>query len=225
MKDMIVAGTDTTSVTNEWAMLHLLRHPHVMSKVQEEIDSVIGKERVLEEEDLVNLPYLRCVMTESLRLSLPAPFIPPRECVKATKVAGYDIPQGTLVLFNVFAQGRNPEAWPERTEEFWPERHMQNQKLIKIEHGAGPDFLYTAFGEGRRRCPGSSMALIILMLAVGRLLHSFNWAPPPGVEHDEIDKTEVFVLLMPVTLPLTLVTTRRLPLSLLLDPSHTKGME
>ncbi|KAI5062481.1 hypothetical protein GOP47_0023020 [Adiantum capillus-veneris] len=210
--DLLGAGTDTTAVTNEWAMVQLLRHPHVMCKLQEELDNVVGKERALDEADLRNLPYLRCVTMEVLRLSQPGPFVAPRECLKATKVARYEIPANTMVIFNLFAHGRNPKVWPERTEEFVPERHMQNVqgKGFRMENGPGPEFHYTAFGGGRRRCAGASLAMIIVMLAVGRLLQSFNWAPPAGMSKDDIDLTEVFGLSTPLAAPLFAVATPRL---------------
>lgn len=214
--DLLGAGTDTTAVTNEWAMVQLLRHPHVACKLQEELDNVVGKERAVDEADLPNLPYLRCVMMEVLRLSQPGPFVAPRECLRATKVAGYEIPENTMVIFNLFAHGRNPKAWPERTEEFVPERHMQSvqgKKGFRMENGPGPDFHYTAFGGGRRRCAGASLAMIIVMLAVGRLLQSFNWAPPPGVSKDDMDLTEVFGLSTPLAAPLFAVATPRLSIN------------
>ncbi|KAF3440216.1 hypothetical protein FNV43_RR18499 [Rhamnella rubrinervis] len=35
---MLVAGTDTTSVTLEWAMANLLNHPHILKKARLELD-------------------------------------------------------------------------------------------------------------------------------------------------------------------------------------------
>ncbi|KAH9301642.1 hypothetical protein KI387_013225 [Taxus chinensis] len=56
--DIVAAGTDTSSVTSEWTMAELLRHPEFMTRVQKEIDEVVGYERHVEESDLVNFENL-----------------------------------------------------------------------------------------------------------------------------------------------------------------------
>ncbi|GLJ55409.1 hypothetical protein SUGI_1189520 [Cryptomeria japonica] len=55
----VMLGSDTSLVTLEWALSLLLRHPHVMWKAQEELDSKVGRRRVVEESNIVK---------ESLRL-------------------------------------------------------------------------------------------------------------------------------------------------------------
>ncbi|KAJ0490355.1 putative cytochrome P450 [Helianthus annuus] len=77
--DMITAGIDTTAVSVEWAMAELIKNPRVQQKVQEELDSVIGCERLLTEPDLTNLPYLQCVAKEALRLHPPTPLMLPHK--------------------------------------------------------------------------------------------------------------------------------------------------
>lgn len=63
-QDMLLAGTDTSSNTVEWAITELLRHPECMQKLQGELDAVVGKERVGAEADIPNMPYLRAVVKE-----------------------------------------------------------------------------------------------------------------------------------------------------------------
>ena len=67
-QDMIAAATDTSSVTNEWVMAEVIKNPHVLRRVQEELDAVIGRDRMVVESDLAHLPYLRCVVRESFRM-------------------------------------------------------------------------------------------------------------------------------------------------------------
>ncbi|KAK9289879.1 hypothetical protein L1049_008040 [Liquidambar formosana] len=59
--DMVGAGIDTTAISVEWAMAELLKNPRVQDMAQEELDRVIGAERVMTELDSSNLPYLQCV--------------------------------------------------------------------------------------------------------------------------------------------------------------------
>lgn len=53
---MFAGGTDRTTVTMEWAISELLLHPHCMRKLQEELDSVIGRERLVCESDVPAVP-------------------------------------------------------------------------------------------------------------------------------------------------------------------------
>ncbi|GKV16726.1 hypothetical protein SLEP1_g27325 [Rubroshorea leprosula] len=59
---MILAGTDTSAVTLEWAMSELLNHPEVLNKAREEIDTQVGEERLMDEPDVLKLHYLQSIM-------------------------------------------------------------------------------------------------------------------------------------------------------------------
>ncbi|KAF9671420.1 hypothetical protein SADUNF_Sadunf12G0045800 [Salix dunnii] len=56
--DMIVGTVDTSSTTVEWTLSELLRHPHIMKRVQKELDGVVGMHRMVNEKDLSSLTYL-----------------------------------------------------------------------------------------------------------------------------------------------------------------------
>lgn len=55
--DLFVAGAETTSNTLEFAMLYMVLHPEVQTKVQEEIDRVVGKSRRVTLEDKSKYAY------------------------------------------------------------------------------------------------------------------------------------------------------------------------
>ena len=71
---VFVAGTETTAITMEWAMSLLLNHPKVLQKVKAEIDSQVGCERSINDWDLAKLPYLHCVINETLYYILQCHF-------------------------------------------------------------------------------------------------------------------------------------------------------
>ena len=56
------AGTDTSSITVEWGLAELINHPIMMEKARQEIDSVLGRSRLVQESDIANLPYLQAIV-------------------------------------------------------------------------------------------------------------------------------------------------------------------
>ncbi|PKI74276.1 hypothetical protein CRG98_005333 [Punica granatum] len=92
-QDLIAGGTESSAVTVEWAISELLRKPEVFKRATEELDRVIGRERWVEEKDIVNLPYIDAICKETMRL---------HPCREDCKIGDYDIPKGTRVLVSVW---------------------------------------------------------------------------------------------------------------------------
>uniref|UniRef100_A0A3B6NJP3 Cytochrome P450 n=1 Tax=Triticum aestivum TaxID=4565 RepID=A0A3B6NJP3_WHEAT len=103
--NLLVAGTDTTSITVEWAMAELIRHPDIMKQAQEELDAVMGRERLVSESDLPRLTSLSAIIKETFRLHPSTPLSLPRMATEDCKVAGYCIPKGTELFFFFFEGG------------------------------------------------------------------------------------------------------------------------
>nr|ADO16250.1 p-coumaroyl shikimate 3'-hydroxylase [Ocimum tenuiflorum] len=203
--DMITAGMDTTAISVEWAMAELIKNPRVQQKAQEELDRVIGYERVMTELDFSNLPYLQCVAKEALRLHPPTPLMLPHRSNSNVKIGGYDIPKGSNVHVNVWAVARDPAVW-KNPSEFRPERFLEEDVDMK-----GHDFRLLPFGAGRRVCPGAQLGINLVASMIGHLLHHFNWAPPSGVSTNEMDMGENPGLVTYMRTPLEAVPTPRLP--------------
>ncbi|KAL4558112.1 hypothetical protein LXL04_036308 [Taraxacum kok-saghyz] len=134
-----------------------------MKKAVEEIDRVVGKNRLLRESDIPNLPYLQSVVKESLRLHPAAPLIQ-RLSTDDCTVGGYHIPANTPIFFNVWSVGRDPSHW-ENPLEFRPERFEEKQFDLR-----GQNFGLLPFGSGRRMCPGISLGLMLIHVTVGCIL-------------------------------------------------------
>ncbi|PIA56660.1 hypothetical protein AQUCO_00700787v1 [Aquilegia coerulea] len=176
---MFTAGTDTTSLTLEWAMSLLLNHPDVLQKVRSEINHNV-QGRLLDDYDLVKLPYLHCVINETLRLYPAAPLLVPHSSSKQCTVGGYSIPRGTILFANVGAIHRDPKVWVEPTK-FMPERF----EGVQSEREMG--FKFMPFGVGRRGCPGAGLALRVVTLALGTLIQCFDWE---RVGQEQVDMEE-----------------------------------
>ncbi|KFK33753.1 hypothetical protein AALP_AA5G055600 [Arabis alpina] len=175
---MILAGTDTSAGTLEWAMSNLLNHPEVLQKAKAEIDTQIGLNRLIEEQDIVKLPYLHNIVSETLRLYPVAPMLLPHLASKDCIVAGYDVPRDTIILVNAWAIHRDPKKW-EDAEMFKPERFEKE----------GEDKKLMAFGIGRRACPGSGLAQRLVTLALGSLVQCFEWERV-GEENEDMRESE-----------------------------------
>ncbi|XP_058089240.1 cytochrome P450 93A3-like [Magnolia sinica] len=200
--DIYVAGTDTSAITTEWALAELINHPDMFKKARVEIDSVVGKNRLAEESDVPNLPYLQAIVKETLRLH-PSPLLH-RESTEDCKIGGYDVPANTLVFVNVWAIGRDPEHWVDPLE-FHPERFMPSDDESDRSHHVdvrGQHFHYLPFGSGRRGCPGISLALQVVQTTLASMIQCFDWTVGIDGESATVDMTEGPGLTLPRAHPL-----------------------
>nr|AYM55650.1 cytochrome p450 [Croton stellatopilosus] len=166
---IFIAGAETTAGTLEWAMSLLLNNPHVLHKLRAEIDEQVGHGHLLNDLDLVKLPYLRFVINETLRLYPAGPVLLPHFSFEACTVGGYEIPSGTMLLVNAWAMHRDPKIWEEPLE-FKPER-FEGDLGEQSELG----FRFIPFGAGRRACPGAALGMRMVSLALGALVQCFEW--------------------------------------------------
>ncbi|KAL9994363.1 putative isoflavone 2'-hydroxylase [Helianthus debilis subsp. tardiflorus] len=190
MQVLLSAGTDTSSGTMEWMLSLLLNNPEALKKAQDEIDDYVGEDRLVNESDLANLPYLRSIINETMRMYPPGPLVF-HESSKDCKVGGYHIPSGTMLLMNLWAMQNDPKNW-ENPKKFKPER------FLGLE-GSRDGYKLMPFGSGRRRCPAENLAMRMIGLALGTLIQCFEWERP---SEERIDMTEGKGLTMPKAKPL-----------------------
>ncbi|KAI5116721.1 hypothetical protein M0805_000830 [Coniferiporia weirii] len=162
------AGADTTVSAINTFFLAMVLHPDVQRRAHEELDRVIGKDSLPTVEDESNLPYINAVCCETLRWQTVTPF-GVAHCAEEDDVYnGYFIPAGTAVLSNIWAMHRDPRVYPE-PEKFSPERWLPSEgKTLPL------DIRKTAFGFGRRTCPGRHFAYSSIFLAVASTLAAFK---------------------------------------------------
>lgn len=169
----------------------LLNHPQVLQKAQNEMDRVIGNDRLVGESDIVNLPYLRCIINEALRLYPAGPLLVPHESSEDCVIGGYNIPRGTMLLVNQWAIHHDPKLWTD-PERFNPER-------FEGLEGTRDGFKLLPFGSGRRSCPGEGLAVRVMGSTLGLLIQCFDWE---RLSEKLIDMTEGPGLTMPKAEPL-----------------------
>ncbi|MFI9405147.1 cytochrome P450 [Nocardia sp. NPDC052316] len=172
LKTHFMAGHETTGCGLAWTLYSIAQHVDVRRKLTDELDTVLDG-RTPTVEDLANLPYLRQVVDESLRLNPPI-WLFPREAIADDEIGGYHVPAGTSVLIPPYAAHHNPEVW-DSPEAFDPERFCPA--------AAGPTrYSYLPFGGGGRRCIGSHLATLELQLTVAMVAQRYRLSLASG-EH------------------------------------------
>ncbi|KAK2989682.1 LOW QUALITY PROTEIN: hypothetical protein RJ640_015531, partial [Escallonia rubra] len=174
--DFLTAATDTSAIATEWALAELINNPTVLKKAQGEIDQVVGRQRLVQESDGPNLPYIQAIIKETMRLHPPIPMII-RKSTQHCTVDGYHIPANTMLFVNFWSIGRNPGVW-ESPLEFRPERFFEPGKgpgpmgFVDVK---GQHFQLLPFGTGRRGCPGMSLAMQELPAVLAAMIQCFEW--------------------------------------------------
>ncbi|GLJ11799.1 hypothetical protein SUGI_0177290 [Cryptomeria japonica] len=204
-QDMIAGGTESSATLVEWALSELLKKPVKMAKANEEMDRIVGKERWVQEKDIVEMEYLQGIVKETMRLHPVAPMLVPHLSTQHCKIGGYDIPANTITFVNVWTIGRDETLW-EKPEEFRPERFEGSSLDVK-----GRDYELLPFGSGRRMCPGASLGLKVVQLGLANLLHGFHWRLPANQSPQDLDLTETYGLSTPKAEPLVAMAEPRLP--------------
>ncbi|CAA7403309.1 unnamed protein product [Spirodela intermedia] len=171
---MLIAGHETSAAVLTWTFYLLSKEPAVMSKLQEEVDSVLG-DRFPTMEDMKKLKYTSRVISESLRL-YPQPPVLIRRSIKDDVLGGYPIKRGEDIFISVWNLHRSPNHWAE-PESFNPERWpLDGPNPNEINQ----NFSYLPFGGGPRKCIGDMFASFEAIVAVAMLVRQFDFHMAPG---------------------------------------------
>ncbi|XP_041485099.1 steroid 17-alpha-hydroxylase/17,20 lyase-like [Lytechinus variegatus] len=178
--DIFSAGIQTSTDTLYWALAMVTEHPEIAEKIRNEIDRVIGRDRVPMIEDRGTIPYTEATVYEVLRYSSLAPVLIPHATTSDTTLRGYSIPKGTTVMMNVFSMHFDPREWKD-PENFCPEHFLSEDGSIR-EHP--PSFM--PFGAGRRGCLGEAVAKADLFLIFTWFMQNYTFSKVPGKESESL---------------------------------------
>ncbi|KAJ4267248.1 hypothetical protein NW762_003351 [Fusarium torreyae] len=165
---LYAAGADTTVSSIECFFLAMKLYPEVQKKAQEEIDRVVGSDRLPVSADRPNLPYIDAIAKEVLRWYPVAPMGLPHTSTEDDIFEGYFIPKGSLVFGNIWHFTHDPEVYSDPMQ-FKPERFLPvdgNQPETDPHH--------YAFGFGRRICPGKILADNTVFLNIAQTIAVFS---------------------------------------------------
>ena len=186
---MFEAGSGTTSAAMMSFVLAMVLHPLWFRKVQEEVDSVCGAERMPYLDDVRQLPIVRAVIKETLRWRPVTAGGLPHMSTKDDVYEGLFIPANTVIHPNQWAIHREPELYPQ-PESYLPERWLDSsyRTTFKSPLSVYPNLHnYSNFGFGRRICPRQNIAERNLYLLAARIAWAANISKAKDGEGNEID--------------------------------------
>ncbi|KAJ7614162.1 cytochrome P450 [Roridomyces roridus] len=170
LNTMSSAGIETTATSLQTFVLACLLFPQWIARAQKEIDAVIGKDRIPTFKDRPQLPYVEAVVRETLRWRPAVRFGLPHECT-ADDVVEY---QGKEYLIHkdsiVFAVtwAIEHDKTHEDADDFSPGRFLDEKGQLR------PGYESSAFGFGRRVCPGQPFAERSLWINIAMMLWTFD---------------------------------------------------
>ncbi|KAJ9607005.1 hypothetical protein H2200_009016 [Cladophialophora chaetospira] len=164
------AGLDTTNIALEVFTLACATQPRFMTSAQEELDRVVGRDRLLDFSDQADLPYISAVVKEVLRWRPVSAGGIPHAVTQDDEYMGYRIPKGATVIGNHWSIHMDDSIFPDPMS-FRPERWLEN-----------PDLPLYAFGFGRRACTGQHISNNSLLIIIARILWAYD--VKPGLDGD-----------------------------------------
>ncbi|CAG0882024.1 unnamed protein product, partial [Darwinula stevensoni] len=156
ISDLFIGGSETTSNTIRWCVLFLLCHPEIQEKLQVEVDSIVGCDRLPSLDDRDRMPYTEAFIMKTHRLASLVPYALPHEAVEEAEVAG------------------DPKFWPD-PEKFDPGRFLNPDGSVKTKV---PSFL--PFSLGKRQCLGESLAQMELFLFMTIFMQKLSFRTTTG---------------------------------------------
>ena len=144
---LLLAGHETTATALAWTADLLVRHPHAMQNLIDEVDAGDGDS------------YLRAVINESLRLRPVVP-LAGRRLTSDLQVNGWTLPAGTDVTPSIWLTHTRADLYPEPFA-FRPERFLDERPTT---------YGWVPFGGGVRRCLGAAFAEFEMRVVLTELL-------------------------------------------------------
>lgn len=181
--NLFAAGTETTSSTIRYSLSVFMKNPEIQKRAQEEIDTVIGRERCPSMEDRKSLPFTDAVIHEVQRILDISPMGVPRYANSDITFRDYIIPKGTFIFPVLSSVLKEDKHWATPFT-FNPEQHLDHNRNFK----KNPAFI--PFSAGKRSCVGESLARMELFIFIVTLLQHFTFTAPEGP--DSVNLTPEF---------------------------------
>ncbi|XP_069389881.1 cytochrome P450 2A10-like [Paralichthys olivaceus] len=178
--NLFLAGTETTSATIRYAISVFIKYPNIQEKIQQEIDSVIGRDRCPNMEDRKSLPFTDAVIHEVQRFLDIVPFSLPHYALTDISFRGYTIPKDTVIIPLLHSVLKDEKQWATPWT-FNPQHFLDHSGNFK----KNPAFL--PFAAGKRACVGETLARMELFIFMVSLLQHFTFSCAEGPDSINLD--------------------------------------
>jgi len=159
------AGIDTSSNTSVWFIAHMIKYPEIQKKVQNELDRVVGRDRLPSYDDMQNLPYFNAVLNEVMRIKTIAPQALLHRVTEDFEVAKYKFKKNMLIYPNIYNICHSTKYWND-PESFIPERFLNWDPK---------NLAFSPFGYGPRSCAGTRIAKVNMFYLLTFMLQRFEF--------------------------------------------------
>ncbi|XP_034153117.1 cytochrome P450 1B1-like [Esox lucius] len=173
--DLIGAGQDTMSTILQWILLLLIKYPNIQTRLQEQIDKVVGRDRLPNMEDKASLAYLDAVIYETMRYTSFVPLTIPHSTTSDVTIEGLHIPKDTVVFINQWSVNHDPLKWRD-PHIFDPSRFLDENGVLDKDLTNS----VMIFSTGKRRCIGNQIAKVEIFLFIAILLHQCTFESNPS---------------------------------------------
>ncbi|XP_034153124.1 cytochrome P450 1B1-like [Esox lucius] len=175
VSDLIGAGLDTVSTCLHWLLLLLAKYPKIQIRLQEQIDKVVGRDRLPNMEDKASLAYLDAVIYETMRYTSFVPLTIPHSTTSDVTIEGLHIPKDTVVFINQWSVNHDPLKWRD-PHIFDPSRFLDENGVLDKDLTNS----VMIFSAGKRRCIGDQIAKVEVFLFSAILIHQCTFENNPN---------------------------------------------
>ncbi|PWY84475.1 cytochrome protein [Aspergillus sclerotioniger CBS 115572] len=183
--ELYVAGIYTTNMVLETFIETCTEHGEAVQKAQDELDSVIGTQRLPSFGDMDRLPYITAFISELVRWRPISPIGVPHAVIQDDEYMGFRIPRDATVIANQWGINMDETVF-ESPETFKPERYLEN-----------PERHLSGFGFGRRACPGYHLAKASFFIVISRILWAYRIDRKAQAAYDPVANPILFTVRSP----------------------------
>ncbi|CCM01299.1 uncharacterized protein FIBRA_03348 [Fibroporia radiculosa] len=186
----LFASQDAMSSGLIYGFQHLADHPEILEKLREEQARVRGGDfqKPVTLEMMDEMPYLRAVVKESMRVKPPVTMVPYKTTKAFPISSDYTVPVGSMVIPSIYPSLHDAEVFPE-PEAFLPERWLDPQGSANQNPKN-----YLVFGSGPHKCIGIEYAVMNIGLVLADAAVLMNWE---HVRTEKSDKVQIIATLFP----------------------------
>ena len=171
----LVAGHETTALTLSWALYLVAFDPAVQERARTEAREVLG-DRPAGAEDVANLPYIRQILLETMRLYPPVAILS-RTAMKPDQLRDREVRAGDVMLLPFYALHRSEVLWDDPNG-FDPDRFADPKAIDR--------YAFLPFGAGPRVCLGMDFAMQEAVIVLATMLARFRFTAIPGRDPEPV---------------------------------------